>query len=67
MMRQPDDFIKVNAMLTNPGKPNKFKNYDAVGKVPHAMKGGKSKKAKGPKYEAMVKSTADQLVEKLLE
>jgi hypothetical protein len=28
MMRQPKDFTKVNAMLTNPGKPNKVKNYE---------------------------------------
>lgn len=27
MERQPKDFVKVNAMLTNPGKPNKFRNY----------------------------------------
>lgn len=29
MERQPKDFARVNAMLTNPGKPNKFKNNDA--------------------------------------
>lgn len=27
MRRQPDEFAAVNAMLTNPGKPNKVKNY----------------------------------------
>lgn len=38
MMRQPDDFVAVNAEISNPGKPNKFKNYDAVGPVKSAMK-----------------------------
>jgi hypothetical protein len=38
MMRQPDDYVKVNAMLTNPGLPNKFVSRDAVGKVKSAMK-----------------------------
>lgn len=33
MMRQPKDFVAVNAEITNPGKPNKFRNYDAVGRV----------------------------------
>jgi hypothetical protein len=33
MMRQPDDFVAVNAEITNPGKPNVFKNYDAAGSV----------------------------------
>lgn len=33
MMRQPDDFVAVNAEITNPGKPNKFKNNDVVGKT----------------------------------
>lgn len=28
MMRQPKDFLKVNAQLTNPGKPDRFQNYD---------------------------------------
>jgi hypothetical protein len=28
MMRQPKDFQKVNAMLLNPGKPDKFKEYE---------------------------------------
>lgn len=32
MMQQPAQFLRVNAALTNPGKPNIFKNYD-VGKV----------------------------------
>jgi len=32
-MRQPRDFTAVNAEITNPGKPNKFQNYDAVGSV----------------------------------
>lgn len=27
MKRQPKEFSAVNAMLTNPGKPNKVKNY----------------------------------------
>lgn len=39
MMRQPKDFTHVNAMLLNPGKPNVWKNYDAVGSVKHSMKG----------------------------
>jgi hypothetical protein len=39
MMRQPDDFVAVNAELTNPGKPNVFKNRDAVGLVKKSMKG----------------------------
>ncbi len=29
MERQPKDFRRVNAMLTNPGKPDKFVNSDA--------------------------------------
>jgi hypothetical protein len=37
--RQPFEFQKVNAQLTNPGKRDHFQNYDAVGKVQHAMKG----------------------------
>lgn len=28
MMNQPKQFQKVNAMLMNPGKPDKMKNYD---------------------------------------
>lgn len=45
MKRQPAEFKRVNAMLMNPGKPDKWKNYDvgsstagAKGKVPHSMK-----------------------------
>ena len=53
MMRQPDDFVAVNAEITNPGKPNKFKNYDAVGKVPHAMKTESQRKP----TESMAKAT----------
>lgn len=29
MMRQPKEFQRVNAMLMNPGKPDKWRNYDA--------------------------------------
>src|SRR4051812_41993420 len=46
MMRQPRDFTRVNAMLTNPGKPNVVKNYTAgsstdgkpVDSMKHAIK-----------------------------
>ena len=38
MMRQPKDFKHVNALLTNPGRPDKFKNYDVSGKVHKAFK-----------------------------
>lgn len=45
MQRQPAEFKRVNAMLMNPGKPDKWKNFDvgastsgATGKVQHAMK-----------------------------
>jgi hypothetical protein len=33
MMRQPKDFLKVNAMIINKGKDEGFKNRDAVGPV----------------------------------
>lgn len=36
--RQPFEFMRVNALLMNPGKPNKFKNYDDGEKVRHAFK-----------------------------
>lgn len=46
MMRQPKDFQKVNAMLLNPGKPDKFKEYEVgrstdgkrLGSMKHAIK-----------------------------
>lgn len=50
MMRQPRDFLRVNAMLTNPGKRNKMRSYDAVGKVQHAMK------------ESLVQSIVEELL-----
>jgi hypothetical protein len=38
MMQQPKQFQRVNAMIMNPGKPDKFKNYevgvDTTGKKP---------------------------------
>lgn len=50
MMDQPKQFMKVNAMLLNPGKPNKIKNYD-VGK---STAGGKPEKAIKEDAEAVV-------------
>lgn len=37
MMRQPADFCRVNAMLSNPGRPDLFKNYDEGEPVRHAF------------------------------
>jgi hypothetical protein len=45
MKRQPREFQRVNAMIMNPGRPDKWRNYDVgastsgkKGKVPHSMK-----------------------------
>ena len=39
MMRQPEEFQAVNAMITNPTKPDrKFHNYDYGEIVKHAIK-----------------------------
>lgn len=56
MMRQPRDFQHVNALLTNPGRPDKFKNYDVAAKVLKAIKDSRP-----PGQPA-----APQLVERLL-
>lgn len=44
MMRQPRQFQRVNALLTNPGKPDKFKVYTATPTVPHAIKDSTARK-----------------------
>jgi hypothetical protein len=70
MMRQPDDFVKVNALMTNPGKPNKFTNRDAGGKVKKAFslkKSGGAGSGVKKKYESIVTVKAKELLEKLLE
>jgi hypothetical protein len=51
MMNQPTAFARVNAMLTNPGKKNKVKNYTVgqqtdgkpVDSMKHAIKEGAEK------------------------
>lgn len=45
MMRQPKDFERVNAVLSNPGKVDKFKSYDAVGKVKNTFSSESMKQA----------------------
>jgi len=44
MMRQPKEFQKVNAMLMNPGKPDKFKNYE-IGRTTDGKRLGSQKQA----------------------
>lgn len=56
MMRQPKDFQKVNAEISNPGKPDKFVNRDAVGKVKLAMKDS-----------AKIKRLATKLLERVMD
>lgn len=57
MMRQPGDFARVNAALTNPGKPNVVKNYTA----------GQSTDGKGvDSMKNAIKDSAEQTVATLL-
>lgn len=59
MMDQPKQFQRVNAMLLNPGKPNKMRNYD-VGATTSGKKGAPEK--------AMKESTSPlEIVDRLLE
>ena len=56
MMNQPKQFMKVNAQITNPGKPNKVKNYE-VGEQTDGKKGA-------PAHA--FKESAGEIVDKLL-
>jgi len=57
MMRQPRDFARVNAEITNPGKPNKVKNYTA----------GQSTDGKGvDSMKNAIKDSAEQTVKRML-
>jgi hypothetical protein len=56
MMNQPKAFTKVNAQITNPGKPNKVKNYD-VGEQTNGTKGAPKK---------AFKESASEIVARLL-
>lgn len=56
MMDQPKQFQKVNAMIMNPGKPDKMKNYEV----------GVTTDGKKPAPQKAF-NEAHELVEKLLE
>jgi hypothetical protein len=56
MMDQPKQFMKVNAQILNPGKPNVMKNYE-VGEQTDGKKGAPKK---------AFKESAGQIVDRLL-
>jgi hypothetical protein len=56
MMDQPKAFMKVNAQILNPGKPNKLKNYDV---------GEQTDGKKAPPAKAF-KESAGEIVARLL-
>jgi hypothetical protein len=56
MMDQPKQFMRVNAQITNPGKPNKVKNYE-VGEQTDGKKGAPAK---------AFKESASEIVDRLL-
>jgi len=57
MKRQPRQFQAVNAMLTNPGKPDKFKEYTA----------GRTTSGTVPAPKHAIKDSARRLVAALLD
>lgn len=58
MMRQPKDFTVVNAMLTNPGKPNVVKN-STIGQTTDGKPVDSQKNAIKGVAEAVVKELLD--------
>jgi hypothetical protein len=68
IMGQPKQFMRVNAQITNPGKPNKVKNYE-VGEQTDGRKGAPAhafKESAGAGAGQKGKELASEIVDQLL-